>query len=80
MILFNSFKLNGISHFFQLGHSISILRDVWWYFFVLFKLIKSSVINSGDPDQTQRSVSSDLGLNRFPLSYKKDSRLIWVSR
>ena len=31
------FKLNGIYCSFQLGQSISNLRDVWWYFSFLFK-------------------------------------------
>ena len=35
--------------------------------------------NSGDPDQTPRSVASDLVLPCLPLSHKKDARLIWVS-
>ena len=34
--------------------------------------------NSGDPDQTPRSVASGLGLHLLPSSHKKDARLIWV--
>ena len=34
--------------------------------------------NSGDPDQTPRSVASDLGLHCSYMSHKKDVRLIWV--
>ena len=34
--------------------------------------------NSGDPDQTQRSAASDLGLQCLSVSPKKDYRLIWV--
>ena len=30
--LLNTFKPNGIFHSYQLDQSISILRDVWWYF------------------------------------------------
>ena len=34
--------------------------------------------NSGDPDQTPHSVASDMGLYCLPMSYKKDTRQIWV--
>ena len=34
--------------------------------------------NSVDPDQTPRTVASDLGLHCLPMSHKKDARLIWV--
>ena len=27
-----AFKPNGISHLYQMEHSISVLRDIWWYF------------------------------------------------
>ena len=33
---------------------------------------------TGDPDQTPRTVASDLGLHCSPMSHKKDARLIWV--
>ena len=36
--------------------------------------------NSGDPDQTLYSVSSDLGLHYLPMSQKKDARHIWVKK
>ena len=35
---FNPFMPNGISHRYQLEQSISVLRDVRWYFSFLFKL------------------------------------------
>ena len=34
---FNPFMPNGISHRYQLEQSISVLRDVGWYFSFLFK-------------------------------------------
>ena len=34
--------------------------------------------NRGDPDQTPRSVASNLGLHCLPVSHKKDDRHIWV--
>ena len=34
--------------------------------------------NSVDPDQTPRSVASDLGLHCFPVSILWDARLKWV--
>ena len=34
---FNPFMPNGISHRYQLEQSVSVLRDVRWYFSFLFK-------------------------------------------
>ena len=34
--------------------------------------------NSGDPDQTPHSVSSDMGLRYLPMSHIKDARHIWA--
>ena len=34
--------------------------------------------NSGDPDQRQHSVASDLVRHFLPMSHKKDARHIWV--
>ena len=34
--------------------------------------------NSGDPDQMQHFVVSDVGLHYLPMSHKKDPRHIWV--
>ena len=39
---FNPFMPNGISHCYQLKQSISVLRDVRWYF-SFFKLCKQTV-------------------------------------
>ena len=36
--------------------------------------------NSGDPDQTPRSVESDLGLHCLPITHLRVSRLQWVKR
>ena len=36
--------------------------------------------NSGDSDQTPRYAAADLGLHCFPMSYKKDAKLIWVEQ
>ena len=77
--IFNPFMLNGISHRYQLEQSISVLRDVRWFFsfYSSFnrKLCKQTV---GDPDQTPHSVASDLGLHYLPMSNKKDAWHIWV--
>ena len=35
--------------------------------------------NSGDPDQTPRSVASDLGLHCLPVTLLRVSRLQWVN-
>ena len=34
--------------------------------------------NNGDPDQTPRSVASDLGLHSLAVFHKKDDMLKWV--
>ena len=34
VIKVNLYKPNGISHFYKLGQSISILRFAKWYFFI----------------------------------------------
>ena len=36
--------------------------------------------NSGDPDQTLRSVASDLGLHCLPITLLGVSRIQWVER
>ena len=76
----NPFKLNGISHCYQLDQSISILRGVGWYFFPFFFqiLIKHSVSKQCRPDQAPQNVASALGLHCLRMSHKKDARLIWV--
>ena len=45
-------------------------RGVWCTCFLL--------ANSEDPDQTPRSVESDLGLHCLPMSKKWEAMLIWV--
>ena len=63
-IFMNPFKPNGISHRYQTEQSISILRDVGWYFSILFNFLKNILqANNGDPDQTPRSVASGLDLH-----------------
>ena len=41
-------------------------------------LVDTYVSNSGDPDQTPRSVASDLGLHGLPMFHKKDAWSIGV--
>ena len=78
--MFNPFKPNGISHLYQMEHFISVLKDIWWYFSSLFKFQYNILqANSGDPDQTPRSVASDLGLHCLNMSHKKDARLKQVN-
>ena len=42
-------------------------------------LINILCADSGDPDQMPRSAASDLGLHCFPMSHKKNARLIWIN-
>ena len=36
---FNAFMPNGISYRYQLAQSISVLRDVRWYFFIFIQVL-----------------------------------------
>ena len=74
----NTFKPNGISHFFQMDQSITILKVTWWPFSYYSNLIHS-VSNSGDPDQTLSCPASGLGLHCLHMSHKKGARLTWVN-
>ena len=72
LCIINPFKPNGLSRFYQMDQSISVLIGI-------FHLYSNFKANSGDPDQTPRSMTSDLGLQCSPMSHKKDARLIWVN-
>ena len=70
---FNPFMPNGISHYYQLEQSISVLMDFRWYFSFLFMFqYKNMLANSEDPDQNPHSVASDLGLHYLPMSHKRN--------
>ena len=66
---FNPFMPNGISHRYQLEQSISVLRDVRWYF--SFCRLCKLCSKQWRSDQTQHSVVSDLGLHNLPMSQNK---------
>ena len=53
---------------------------VFGYFLLLLCFIEISVFNANNihPDQTSRSVASDLGLYCFPMFLLGDARLEWV--
>ena len=58
---------NRISYHYQLEQSISVLRDVGWYFSFYSSLNKTILqANSEDPDQMPLSAASDLGLHYLP--------------
>ena len=50
LYLFNQFNPNGISQFYQLNRSISVIRVLGGIF--------NMITNSGDPDQTPRFASA----------------------
>ena len=60
-LCFNPFMSNGLFYFNSLDWSISNRRDIWLTFIITI-IIEISVINANsiDPDQTPRSVASDL--------------------
>ena len=49
---------------------------------VIFIVIIIVIANSGETDQTPRSVASDLELHclHVPMTHKKDDMLIWVKQ
>ena len=53
-----------------------MLGSIFHFFFQIQKSILHA--NSGDTDQMQHSLASDLGLHCLHMSHKKDARLIWV--
>ena len=68
---FNPYMTNGLFRPYQLDESVFNFRGVWCIFSVLFYFWKKFMLaNSGDPDQTVRSVASDLGLHCLPMSQK----------
>ena len=79
-ILFNPHLPSGPVHHYHLDESIFNIRGVWCSFSFLFCFKKIFLLaNSEDPDQTPRSVASDLGLHCLPMLQKWDTRLIWVN-
>ena len=56
---------------YSLDRSISNTRGIW---LVLLLPYFMEIANSVDPDETQRSAASDLGLHCFPIS------LLWNTR
>ena len=66
---FSPFILNGLSYLNCLDMSISNRRGVWVVFIIaMFNEISVLNTNSVDPDQTPRSVGSDLGPRYSPMS------------
>ena len=70
LFILNPIMPNGISHRYQLEQSISVIRDVRWYFSFLFKFNRKLCIQTVE--------TSDLGLQYLPMSHKKCARHIWV--
>ena len=62
----------GISHRYQLEQSISVLRDVGWYFFKFLLKFQYNILqaNSGDPDQTPHYAASGPNLHNLLTSHK----------
>ena len=71
---FNRFMPSKLFYLMTWDRSISNLRGVWLRFiFILISDVSVFNANSVDPDQTPRSVASDLGLNCLPMSLLWDS-------
>ena len=70
---------NGLFYLSFWDRSISNRRDVWLVLIIIvFIAIPVSNANSVDPDQTPRSVASDLGLHCLKISLLWDPRQKWV--
>ena len=58
---------------------LGVLRGVWLVIILTCFVERSEFnANSVDPDQTPRSVASDLGLHYLPMSHLWDARHKWV--
>ena len=51
------------------------LKGCWVVVFIFIQILREHSVNRGDPDQTPRSVESDLVLHCLPMSNKKEARL-----
>ena len=66
----------------SLDRTIFYIRRVWLNFIIIMVYGNFSELNAtgADPDQTPRSVASDLGLHRLPMFLLWDARLKWANR
>ena len=77
--LFNPLVTNGLSHLYHLDESTFIFRGIRGNFSFSFHFsMKFLSANRKASDGTQRFAASHLGLFCWPMSHKKDARLIWV--
>ena len=70
--LINPFVPSGLFYHNSLNRSIVYISGVW---LVFIKELSRFNANNVDPDQTPRSVASDLGLRCLPMSLLWDARL-----
>ena len=72
-------RLNRLSHTIYWKSPISILGMSGWDLHIPREKLLNYIANSGDPDQTQHSVASDLGLHCLPIYESFTSlQLQWV--
>ena len=74
----NPFMPSGLFYLNSLDRSISYIKGSWLVFFLLlscFVEMSEPNANSADPNQTPRSVASDLGLHCLAMSLLWDARL-----
>ena len=71
-------RLNRLSHTIYWKSQISILGTSGYDIYIFLEKMVKLFANSGDPDQTPRSVASDLGLHCLPITRLWVSRLNWV--
>ena len=76
--LINRFIPSGLVCLNSLDRSISNRKGVWLFLLLCFVEIPVRNANTVDPDQTPRSVASDLGLNCLPTSLLRAARHKWI--
>ena len=69
------FKLNRLSHTIYWKNSISILGTSGYEIYIFLEKMAKLFANSGEPDQTPRSVAYDLGLPCLPITVLRVPRL-----
>ena len=70
-LVFNQFMPNGFFYLHSSDRSIPNISDVWSVFIITLFIEIFCIFNANsvDPDQTPRSVASDLGLHCLQMSY-----------
>ena len=72
--------LNRFSQTIYWKSPILVLGMSCYQIYIFLEKIAKIFAKSGDPDQTQLSAVSDLGLHCLPITLLRDFRLQWVKK